>query len=158
VLLRGTVTVRHWLNEPSLIFVLLASLFHLSYLMIMFISLKFCISLWRAVGWSIACYLCHVIEFFGTNTFLINHCAFCHLRTEGGNEETHPKRRKTKHNSSLQESLGFRSDFRVLEVKETSSSICNLSFSSKIYPLCWKLLTCNGRLDLLLGISAEHLM
>ena len=60
--------------------------------------------------------------------------------------------------SSLQESLIFKSDFMVLGVEETSSSICNLSFSSKIYPLCWKLLTCNGRLNLLLGISAEHLM
>ena len=37
---------------------------------------------------------------------------------------------------NFQESLGFRSDFRVLEVEETSSTSCNLSFSSKIYPLC----------------------
>ena len=39
------VTVRHWLHEPSFISVLLASLFHLCCLIIMFLSLKFCISL-----------------------------------------------------------------------------------------------------------------
>ena len=80
--MRETVTVRIRLDEPSLIPVLLASLFHLCCLMIMFISLKFCISLWGVVGWSIACHLCHVIEGFRTNTFLLsNHCKFCHLRT-----------------------------------------------------------------------------
>jgi len=49
--LSETVTIRHWLDERSLIPVLLASLFHLCCLIIMFLSLKFCISLWEAVGW-----------------------------------------------------------------------------------------------------------
>ena len=49
--LSETVSVRHWLDEPSLIFVLLASLFHLCCLIIMFLSLKFCISLWEVIGW-----------------------------------------------------------------------------------------------------------
>ena len=40
--------------------------------------------------------------------------------------------RKLKRQSlGLQERLGFRSDFRILEVEETSSTICNLSFSFK---------------------------
>ena len=56
--MRETVTVRIWLDAPSLISALLASLFHLCCLMIMFISLKFYISLWRVVGWNIACHLC----------------------------------------------------------------------------------------------------
>ena len=49
--LSETVTVRNWLDESSLISVLLASLFHLCVLITMFLSLKFCISLWEAVGW-----------------------------------------------------------------------------------------------------------
>jgi len=79
--MREIVTVRIRLDEPSLIPVLLASLFHLCCLMIMFISLKFCISLWKAVGWSIACHLYHVIQCFRTKTLLSNHCEVCHLRT-----------------------------------------------------------------------------
>jgi len=79
--MRETVTVRIRLDEPSLIPVLLTSLFHLCCLMIMLISLKFCISLWGAVGWSIACHLFSCDWMFGSNTFLSNHCDFCHLRT-----------------------------------------------------------------------------
>ena len=80
--MRETMTVRIRLDEPSLIPVLLSRLFHLCCLMIICISLKFCIPLWNVVGWSIACHLCYVIECFTTNTFLLsNHCEFCHLRT-----------------------------------------------------------------------------
>jgi len=67
--------------KPSLIPVLLASLFHLCLLMNMFISLKYCISLWRVVGWSIANHLCSCDWIFWTNTFLVNHYEFYHLRT-----------------------------------------------------------------------------
>ena len=79
--MRETMTMRIRLDETSLIPVLLASLFHLSCLMIMFISLKFCMSLWRGllVEVLLATYV-HVIECFGTNTYLVNHCDFCHLR------------------------------------------------------------------------------
>jgi len=49
--LSETVTVRIWLDDPSWISVLLASLFHLCCLIAMFLSLQCYISVWEAVGW-----------------------------------------------------------------------------------------------------------
>jgi len=73
--LSETVTVRHWLDEPSLILVLLASLFHLCCLIIIAPIFEILHIFWRSCWLKALLATCvHVIEFFGTNTTLNNHC------------------------------------------------------------------------------------
>jgi len=66
--MREIVVVRIELDEPSLIPVLLASLFHLCCLMNMFISLKYCISSEGLLVEALLVISVHVIESFVTNT------------------------------------------------------------------------------------------
>jgi len=73
--LTETVTVRHWLDEPSLILVFLANLFHLCCLIII-VPIFEILHIVRRSCWlkALLATCVHAIEFFGTNTTLNNHC------------------------------------------------------------------------------------